>query len=446
MILLRSVAPSFLLDPTISPGPDSSWCQALRQKKSLILVCREWYKVSLPLLYEDVCFRRISQLPVFLHTVESAPGELGSLVKRLSIYAFIPDNRYGAATNRYLRRLFDLCPRLTLFGYTSPCDLPPNVLIAPITTTHLVLGETVKFDTLSKLMAQLSIVLESLTFHVTAVDRGFWNTPTQSFPRLHSLLCVISPGTRKHLAALANMWTLPSLCHLTFKIIGNTINWEPRITTHDFVLFCSVHGKNLKSLHFHPEYWWSMSTYCIDIQRVVDVCSSLEHLILHPKTLPLTHPNVKWVDIWLPHVRSSCAEDWKRLYQSVNSQSFPSLVGIRVISNPLSCLFDIPRTIPPGMVNRDDEGFELEFPGIHVKHNYGHLGTIEPTWSDEGVDSGLDDDGDLYIYVSENEDEDEGECSDCNTTASDEDDTLASSTEDGTEGEENDAFFFIDEV
>ncbi|KAF8178547.1 hypothetical protein K438DRAFT_1843928 [Mycena galopus ATCC 62051] len=37
------VPPSFLLDPMISYGPESPWCQSVRAKKALINVCWTWH-------------------------------------------------------------------------------------------------------------------------------------------------------------------------------------------------------------------------------------------------------------------------------------------------------------------------------------------------------------------------------------------------------------------
>ncbi|TFK44320.1 hypothetical protein BDQ12DRAFT_672776 [Crucibulum laeve] len=411
MIFQRVVPPSFLLDSSTSPGPQSSWCKTLRQKKAIVRVCKLWYKTGISFLYEDVCIRRVGHASIFLRTLENTNINLGDFVKKLTIFCLIPKS-YCGTFSLQLQHIFELSPRISHFSYTSPCRLPiPDVLPAMVgTIRHLTLSNAIQFPTLISLLSQLSTELISLSFHVPVIDHGLWTTPHLTFPKLETLVCGVTPYGRRYLGFIATNWVIPSLQRLTLKLNGNPINWEPCILMGDFSSFCAIHGRQLKFLHIHPEYWWSMAKYSINVQMLLDACPMLEHLVLHPNTAPPpTHPGVKWVDVWAPHVRSDCAVDWRKLYLNLTLQHFPALKGVRVLFAALASLPDLPTNIPPGLVLSDNDSFEFRFLDLCIRHDRGKVYTIEPEWAEDEEDAGSDG-SDLYVYSS-----DDG----CSTSTSD---------------------------
>lgn len=79
-IFLRTIAPSFLLEPSLRYGKKSAWCQSVRDKKSIILVCRSWCAVGTVFLYEDIALRRVGQASALLRSLEDNE-ELAPLIK-----------------------------------------------------------------------------------------------------------------------------------------------------------------------------------------------------------------------------------------------------------------------------------------------------------------------------------------------------------------------------
>ncbi|KAF8163602.1 hypothetical protein B0H34DRAFT_329570 [Crassisporium funariophilum] len=91
-IYLRSLPPSFLLGPSPYTGL-LAWRKTLAQKKSIVLVCRAWYSAGISLLYEDICIRRLYQLPCLLSTLQGGASrnkKFGALIKTLNVQCVIP--------------------------------------------------------------------------------------------------------------------------------------------------------------------------------------------------------------------------------------------------------------------------------------------------------------------------------------------------------------------
>ncbi|KAJ7136686.1 hypothetical protein C8R44DRAFT_767673, partial [Mycena epipterygia] len=80
-------------EESLPPFYHSIWSVDLRMKRSIIGVCRTWYRIALGLLYESVTLRRIGQMPAFVCALEGR-HELGVLVQNLNISCFVP-HRYS---------------------------------------------------------------------------------------------------------------------------------------------------------------------------------------------------------------------------------------------------------------------------------------------------------------------------------------------------------------
>lgn len=61
--------PAVFLDPSIVLGPGSAWCEDMRMRKSLTLVCRNWGRIAKQYLYRDIILRRVSQAVLLSRTV-----------------------------------------------------------------------------------------------------------------------------------------------------------------------------------------------------------------------------------------------------------------------------------------------------------------------------------------------------------------------------------------
>ncbi|EPQ51511.1 hypothetical protein GLOTRDRAFT_96265 [Gloeophyllum trabeum ATCC 11539] len=77
----------------------------IRDKKSVILVCKAWREVATPLLYTNVSLRRIAQVPLFLRTLRTQGAfDFPGMVKSLCIECAISDKHLSAleATSRVI--------------------------------------------------------------------------------------------------------------------------------------------------------------------------------------------------------------------------------------------------------------------------------------------------------------------------------------------------------
>src|ERR1700735_4081594 len=162
IIFYASIPPSFLLDPSLSGGPNSPWCLTMRTKRSIIAVCRRWWQVGTEMFYEEVVLRQFGQIPALVRTLEDPIVNIGILIKKIDIRCFVPIG-YSSLYESELRRLFDSCPRVTHVGFnvsaspvdpaTSPlrthCVFRYLALQSVISTlTHLQCGPMVSFANL----------------------------------------------------------------------------------------------------------------------------------------------------------------------------------------------------------------------------------------------------------------------------------------------------------
>lgn len=372
LIFQRALPPSFLVDSSISPGPESPWCQAMRLKKSLVRVCRAWHKVGLQVLYEDIVFRRIGQIPVFLQTLETSPDNLGDFVKRITIDSYTPRG-YDAMFSSQLARILSMCPRLFRFSFTAPFTLAQPEVLPPLkwSITHLNFGAATQFPMLFDALTHMCSGLVSLSLHIPTVGLGDMDLFIH-FDRLEELRCGVTEYSTSNLLVFGAKWSIPRLQRLTFDMNGNPSGTRTALPMVAYESFCKTHGAGLKFLQIHPSYWWSMK-YTISVFAILEFCPKLEHLVLHPNTLPpLSHQTVKWIDVWSPHVRQSRSRRWIR-DGTLSRNTFPALKTVRILDAALAVLPDLPILIPPNLVTADDEAFEFQFSGVHIRHTRGHL-------------------------------------------------------------------------
>lgn len=112
-----SPAPQFL-DPSLTAGPDSPWCRALRTKKALLLVCRAWHNAALPLLYEDVVLRRSGQIYALARTIRSNPALYGPLIKKIRFSCYVHQNHESIARDS-LVYILQHCPQLAAISFST---------------------------------------------------------------------------------------------------------------------------------------------------------------------------------------------------------------------------------------------------------------------------------------------------------------------------------------
>ncbi|KAF8163600.1 hypothetical protein B0H34DRAFT_795288 [Crassisporium funariophilum] len=367
-IFLRAIPPSFLLDPSQLTS-QFAWCMTQRQKRSLVGVCRTWYSAGITLLYEDICIRRVHQLVCLRNTLRGASHTLGALIKTLNVGCMIID-QFHVEFSELLQDVFDLCPALSTFSFTSVWSLPfpDTILPLPSSITHLNLeNPTLTYETMIGALSQTAHNLISLWLHVPE----HWLEPAPSnhhfiFPRLKSFCCRISQNTQLMLSnVISPNWTMDCLCQLT--LIGEGF-WDERAPM--LTPFFISHGKGLKYLNIDsiicsaPYALWP-------IAPLLTHCQELEHLVLG-RLDSCAHPNIKWLDVWNDALLDSGIKFQIAFEELVQKNAMPSLQGIRYLSTAGTHRYisDFPTLVPPATVAGDFGSFAINAFDKELIHEY----------------------------------------------------------------------------
>lgn len=394
MIFLDVFPPAFLLDASLTPGPESPWCLSTQMKLSMMSVCKIWYRIAVEMLYEDISFRRIGQISAFLRTLRNNPY-LGSLVKAVSVHCFVPHG-YSTLLHQNLERIISDCSRISRIAFSVPYTVQLYQTLPSLTyknITQIEFGPTIGFDSLSSALSELGAVLVSLSMHIPLVP--LLTTRPLRLQSLKKLRFRIGHKSQNTVSNLASQWIMPSLQSLTFDIDG-----EPFHRMSCWKQFCTSHGRNLKCLVIVPIPWrHAKKSRLHELQDLLDLCPSLEHIVIPPFyeiELDVSHPNVKWIDIWRSTHSSQVPE-------FPIHRGFPAFRGFRAVDCAFVNTPDITTLFPPDEVIDTARSFEYRFPGIQVRHDPRHLYMMYT----------LDDDDEDTDYESaEDESEDDEEIDD----------------------------------
>ena len=377
MIFTRTIPPSFLIDSSLKCGSNSPWCECIRMRKSIIGVCKAWWKVGVELLYQEICIRRVGQIPALLRTLDSN-NDIGNLIKTIEISCFIPSG-YLSVFSADLGHIFNYCPRVAELtfaarAYDSPlheavlcCPALPMIQFeACVSLTRLeFIIPTDCGDIVSVL--QVCVNLRSLWICVAfpdGPDKGRVMRSPISLARLETLRLTINESNEEHLPLLGSYWSMPSLRRVVIDELNDLANSASSAYRNDFF---KAFGVRLRYLHIRP-YRACGNTYLLDVQGFLDRCPVLEHLAICPSLrapTPLTHPTVKWIDLWTsPKIQDM---HYLTLRESLSPQAFPGLLGIRELDHGLSVMTDWPGILPPD-AGLNEFGVEYRFPGVHVQY------------------------------------------------------------------------------
>ena len=136
IVPLDPFAPRHISTNALAPNsPSMAW----RTKLSLVLVCRSWREIAMPLLYRYIVIRSPSRANTLLDVLRSSfrrarhfdkhtrPGGFGHWTKHIEIYT----HARGAHTLQFLQTLFYIfqyCPNLRVLAGSWNHDLPPDFL------------------------------------------------------------------------------------------------------------------------------------------------------------------------------------------------------------------------------------------------------------------------------------------------------------------------------
>ncbi|KAJ3557814.1 hypothetical protein NM688_g1267 [Phlebia brevispora] len=458
--ILEYISPTYdfdLLDSSLSRGPQSPWCSALRMKKGLTLLSRNWNFPATAFLYRDIVIRRVGQLTMLKETLDARP-QYGKFIHRLRIDCYVPGT-LNKTTSHCLSTILERCPNLrslefgTFFITTflravvwlssESEDIDVSVFSilqkAPIlrNVSFVVDAWEPKSYTLPLPLLQNTPQLVSLTISIPDLHDGM---QPMSFPALQELrLSVTTDFPANKASCLRNLeqWSLPSLTHLW--LVGlpsySSSSWSSvlwRILT--------AHGSKLLFLDFSRCMVPNVSRK----DNIMKKCPRLRHLVLSGNNSgwPIFRSATLHIDVWVGYCMNTTAFDFKLGWgepverscitnlvkgdrQSTSQLTLRAGCGtIRFLSEALNTLPYLPTAIPPkhgdSQCDADQQIATTQPPRLHDI-----FGMRIAEWDSIGMLEDEYQDADWYdLYEAEADDDtDSDSVSDCssgkNTSGSD---------------------------
>ncbi|KIM75148.1 hypothetical protein PILCRDRAFT_92249 [Piloderma croceum F 1598] len=449
IVFQQSLPSSTTLERSIINAPELTRSEEYEVKRTIVAVCKLWRDVGLELLYDEVVIRRVDSLSALLRTLVAPSTDLGKLIKKFAISCVVPFGDDLTVFEQCVKCILAHCPCLIQFTIhpsfhpisidTEPYEVqlrPLRVSDDILNITHLDWGYWLLLSDLISLLPQCPN-LKSLRFHLRSYDRidqpDVENALSNSLvlPNLRELHFIRSDGpwgepNRSDTyvdSRLAAQWSMPRLERFTY---GNTHS----LGFANIVGFCQTHGGSLRYLHLSPDWreWILNDT----VQKVIDECPLLEHLVLWMSgdleiITALHHRKLMWMDVWLdlPSVIKSV-----QAFAQTRIAGLPFLCRMRVFDNRLwrSSATELPALLPPEAAAECD-GFEYSYFGLNIKL-LGHLvfQMDQTTNTIFEADDGDDDEGSDFdpdnIPSYDDTSEGWGSSSECDTSSFDDMDSV----------------------
>ncbi|KAH7912122.1 hypothetical protein BJ138DRAFT_829573 [Hygrophoropsis aurantiaca] len=364
------IPPSTFLDSSLSCGPRSPWSLALRTKKTLVSVCKTWYNVGIHLLYRQIVLRRFPQIYFLLQSLD-LNSDLGPMIKDITVSCFVLCDDSPLVKSE-LNRLLNYCPLVSHFTFAielqsqselySPSDFLAAATHMLSNVTHLEFGPKVFFsDVVPHLTHCKSLI--SLTFDMHGQTSNDMATEAVDLPTLEALRISWQSDRLEEIAVLGviTSWSMPRLYRFTIHQMGFFRGTAERY----YFPFLKKYGPALSTLCV--AVWFpDVIPMTYFVQSLLEFCPNLEHLAISSFVLieKLSHKTLKWIDIW-----ASTPER-----HLMKAQDFPMLRGVRTLDWALLTTAGpaLHLHVPPNMVE-GGESREWVFPGVHVRHDPGHL-------------------------------------------------------------------------
>ncbi|CAA7262249.1 unnamed protein product [Cyclocybe aegerita] len=392
-IFQRSIPPSWLLDPSLSLGPSSSWSAALRLKKSIVAVSKAWYDMGLPFLYEDICIRRVQQFKTLHTTISRSPTKFTSLVKTLNVICFVPEVFQDNFTKQ-LVAFFSICPRISAVAFASFAVLPVKVDIAvlPSSVTRLRLAGLPNCERLVDALKQSHQNLSSLWLCLPSLDSIPVLGSKVAMPRLDSLILEHNKAGERggvRFAFLTRHFEFPKLSKCTIYQTSEIKASDEGLAT-TIVAFLSKHGVNLKYLNFHHTMLRLLPPgFASNLHRLSRYCPHLEHLNMPISIITsnanwlgsFAHPTLKWID--LSHPPLLTARDSLSTITLLH-RNIPALDGVRMLSDLPMVAHEWLQRFPPDSVRIPTQAFAIDFAPNQLLHGTNYVYWQRPQWSAAG--------------------------------------------------------------
>ncbi|KAJ6594414.1 hypothetical protein B0H19DRAFT_1095406 [Mycena capillaripes] len=356
IVFLNVLPPRWLLSGTqsLDAYPQVIPSVALRMKLSILSVCKSWDQVGTGLLYERVVLRRISQLPVFVRTIEGREG-LGALVKHLDVDCFVPRG-YSKLLGSETKRIIELCPNLSHVRLSPPFWIPELPCSLPAMSDSIIsLSSSIPYSAILPSLMQLSYNLKSLVITIPAAYDD--SHPVLAFDRLEDLCLKIEENS----AVSVSKWRIPHLRRLRLDMCLPHYNYR---VAEAYILRCrqqttvilDAYGPTITSLRL-PHLDDRASTH---LQESLNRCPILEHLVLYNHPGSATHKTIKLIDFFTlredpPPLNMFDSPANPSLTVKALKGTFPALRGCRNLDVRMSHFRDLPPQHGDG-----DDGNESE--------------------------------------------------------------------------------------
>ncbi|KAL4243921.1 hypothetical protein ABKN59_010613 [Abortiporus biennis] len=331
------IVPSGFLITQSSNFHVRGWLEDLRIRKSLALVCKQWYYVALPYLYSKIHLRRIGQLPALVNTLRGNPTNFNELITTISFEFLVPDN-CRHFTQSCVAFIIENCSFLSSLSFTNPCggfnfiSYPSSEGYAPPYVHWITSSDSVKstMKNNAKRITSLELLSHYNFLEDSDDDRSpsvitfiswFKNLSTLSLTLSHSSLrpredcrktvlelkalmdltltieVLRSPGNNDLHTCLLDVceWTMPKLSSMTLSTRFDHGGFgETSLINKQIVKFLNIHGSKLSYLDISSLYHAKslpknvnerLSPYSTVLSTVLrDRCSSLRHVVLSEYT------------------------------------------------------------------------------------------------------------------------------------------------------------------
>ena len=371
--------PSRFLDPSLGNHSVSPWCQAMRTRKALTLVCREWRAVALPFLYGELILRRVGQLPALAATIRSNPELFGPLIYSLSFSFHFPYG-YRHMVENCIAFVLRKCLNLRTLAFTSAfIDVPGDSNRAirvpfgfPEYDSDSDPDETAVLDAFREISPRIT------TFEYYSSDRGGGKgVPVCliafTFPNLVRLTLLLTSRTGTRIQAVLRLENLEDLriwhtdderlfcgcgsilMTMEFpKLKSLSLHWlldEEEIKS--ILEFVKANGRNVEFLDL------SRHLYCYGESNAVLSTSSLHSLTLIKALPSLSHIVLEagyFDDTMLEYLASAPGPVHVDIWSTFGGVPYAKEMSrVRLLDNSLERCVDLPRLLPPVKPNQVDK-------------------------------------------------------------------------------------------
>ena len=336
---------------------------AMRTKLALVLVSRDWRRVSQKILYQHLVIRSPFRANIILETLQSSQSGSTSEVEQPSMHGYGQHVRHietftftrGSNDIKYLQvifRILQLCPNLRMLSGRWIHPLPVEFLnglaallgprLSELYWSERQFSDDQSTNTNIKFLSSFQSLRVLDLRHFVGINPLSWpeQGPDLTLPLVQSLTLSLNPRS----LGAATKFRLPSLRNLTL------LNSVPEDDTHDSLKsFLKAHGKSLvtidlptPSVDSEPDPDHALLRRTIphinpDIFLAGDVCPNLETLVFSvscPAMQPYTHNNLRRIGLRGLHVDGLYPEKpslTKDHLLTFNVSRFPQLQLIQTV-------------------------------------------------------------------------------------------------------------------